>query len=301
VATIANKIDFDGLQLYKDIYNLVGTPGTTPSSNLTYLTAGVKLDNEAAPRDGERNICMNPIADATIVNANLGLFNPQGKISSQYEKGMMVKGVLGFDWYMDQNIGVQTIGTYVANVAGGAVTVNGAVSTGSTIILAGWTAGDQLKEGDIVTFAGVFAVNPQNRQTTGQLRQFVLTADATAGGAGAMTISVSPAVVFSDQYQNVTSTTGSIANGAVVSVYGASGVSTPQNLAFHTDAFAFATTDLIMPGGVDMGRRITSEKLGMSMRLVRQYDINNDRFPCRIDILGGWKTIRPELACRVAG
>jgi hypothetical protein len=35
------------------------------------------------------------------------------------------------------------------------------------------------------------------------------------------------------------------------------------------------------------------------MRIVRQYDINNDNIPCRLDVLYGYKTIRPELACRL--
>jgi hypothetical protein len=298
IATVANMIDYDGMQLYKDIYNHVGTPGTTPSAGLTYLQAGVKLDNEAAPNDRMRAAVLNPIAQATIVDANKTLFNPSKNLSDQYENGEMGRAY-GLKFGMSQNVGVQTIGTYVADVAGGAVTVNGAVSSGSTVILAGWTSGDLLTVGDIVTFAGVYAVNPQTRQSTGQLRQFVLTATPTAAtGGGAMTISISPAVVVSGAFQNVT---GEIASGAVMSVYGASGTSTPQNLVFHRDAFTFATADLELPGGVDMAKRVSSKKLGISMRLVRAYDINNDRLPCRIDILGGWKTLRPELAARVSG
>lgn len=295
MATVANMIDRSGLALYKDIYQAVGTPGTTPSSNLTYLQAGVKLDNAAAPNDGMRAAVLNPIAQATLVNANFTLFNPQGAISNQYEEGTMGRA-FGLKFSMDQNIVAHTIGTYAA--APGAVTVNGTVSSGSTIILAGWTAGDVLKAGDIVTFPAVFAVNPQNRQSTGQVQQFVVTADATANGGGAMTISVSPAIITSGQYQTVSA---ALLTGAVLTVHGASATSTPQNLVFHRDAFTFATADLEMPQGVWMAKRVTSKKLGISMRVVKAYDITNDRAPMRIDILGGWKTLRPELACRVEG
>lgn len=303
IATVANMIDFDGMAQYINIYNNVGTPGTTPSQLLTYLQAGVKLDNEAAPNGGERSIVLNPIAQATIVDNLKGLFNSTSEISKQYMEGTMGK-TAGFKWSMDQNVNVQTTGTYaaLASGTGTAVTINGAVTTGNSIITAGWTSGDVLNAGDTFHIAGVFAVNPQNRQSTGQLRSFVVLANtAGASGGGALTITFAPAVVFSGQYQNVTSATNSIATNAVLTVEAASAIVTPQNLAFHKDAFTFATADLDLPGGVDMAKRVTSKKLGMSMRLVRAYDINADRFPCRIDLLGGWATLRPELATRIQG
>lgn len=299
IATVANMIDRDGLLLYRDVYNHVGTPGTTPTTRMTYLNAGVKLDNEGAPVDDMRACVLNPIASATIADANLNLFNPAKNIAEQYDTGRMGRG-LGFKFEMDQNVVAHTIGTYTANVAGGAVTVNGTVSSGSSIILAGWTSGDKLKRGDIVTFAGTYAVNPQNRQSTGQLRQFVITNDpeATADGGGAMTITVSPSIVVSGAYQNVSQ---AVTSGAALAVFGASSIVTPQNLAFHRDAFTFACADLELPGGVWMAKRVTSKKLGISMRVVKAYDITNDRAPMRIDVLGGWKTLRAELASRVSG
>lgn len=304
VSQLANSIDYDGLQLYQDVYNAVGTPGATPSTLLTYLQAGVKLDNEAAPM-GDRKICLNPIAQATIVNALTTVFNPAKAISDQYLKGSMGTAV-GFDWYMDQNIATHVVGTYAADVAGGAVTVTNAVTSGSTIVTGGWTAGDQLLAGDIITFGtttvnGVFAVNPQNYQSTGQLRQFVVTEDTTpASGGGAMTISVSPAVVFTGAYKTVTSGTDSIAATAVVSVFGASATSTPQNLAYCKDAFTFANVELPDMPGVSVARA-TAPELGMSIRVMEGTDMVNDRRITRLDLLGGWKTIRPELACRIAG
>lgn len=298
VANLSNTIDYYGLQQYVNIYNTVGTPGTTPSALLTYLQAGVKLDNEAAPM-GDRCIVLNPIAQATIVNALTALFNPTKQISDQYLKGSMGTAV-GFDWYMDQNIATHTVGTYAADVAGGAVTVNGAVTSGSSVVLAGWTSGDILNAGDVITFSNVYAVNPQNYQSTGQLRQFVVTAQATANGSGAMTVSVSPSIVFSGATKTVTSTTSSIASGATLSVLGASATSTPQNLAFCRDAFTFATVDLPDAPGVE-NARARSSKLGMSIRFIRAYDVVNDRIIGRLDLLGGWATLRPELACRIAG
>ena len=300
MAAMANKIDYDGMQLYKDIYQQVGTPGATPSSLETWLNAGVKLDNAAAPNDGLRYVTLNPAAQAKAIVAGQAFFNPNQDISEQYRRGRM--GTYGgFDWGMDQNTGVQTVGTYAANVAGGAVTVNGAVTSGSTVITAGWTSGDIVNTGDIVTFAGVYSVNPQNRQSTGQLQQFVATTTTTASGGGAMTLVLSPAVVFSGNYQNVTSATNSIASGAALAIYGASATVSPQNMAYHRDAFTFATADLELPPGAVGGKRVTNKQTGMSIRFQPFYDGINDRNFYRVDLLGGWATLRPELACRVSG
>jgi hypothetical protein len=295
VANISNMIDYDGLAQYVNVYNTVGTPGTTPTTLLTYLNAGVKLDNEAAPM-GDRCIVVNPIAQATIVNALTTIFNPQKEISAQYIKGSMGSAV-GFDWYMDQNVGTQVIGTYT-----GTPTMNGAAVQGATTLVTnGWTAGDILNQGDVFTIAGVYAVNPQNRTSTGQLRQFVCTAKQTADGSGNMTIPIQPALIGPVGGVSVYNQTISVlpASGALT-IYGASATSTPQNLAFCKDAFAFATVDLPEMPGVECSRA-TSKKLGMSIRLMRGTDMTNDRAINRLDLLGGWATIRPELACRICG
>ncbi len=306
VAQIANMIDFDGLQQYKYVYNTVGTPGVTPATNAVVLAAGVKLDNEAAP-SGERSLCLNPDAQAAIVNVNTALFNPTKQISDQYLKGSMGLA-LGFQFYMDQNIAVHTIGTYAATLSG--VTVTNAVTSGSSVLTGGWTAGDFLNVGDVVTFGtlaskGTFAINPQNYQSTGQLRQFVVTTLCTADVSGNMTIPVSPAIIFNttgtpNPYATVTSATDSIAAGAVIGVFGTSGKVTPQNMAFCKEAFTFATVMLPKMPGVDNGIA-TSEKLNMSIRIIDGYDIINDRKITRMDLLGGWLTQREQLACRVAG
>jgi len=217
---------------------------------------------------------------------------------------------LGFEFYMDQNIAVHTIGTYAATLSG--VTVTNAVTSGSSVVTGGWTAGDFLNIGDVVTFGttasggkGVFAINPQNYQSTGQLRQFVVTALCTADVSGNMTIQVSPAITFNttgtpNAFATVTSTTDSIAAGAVIGVFGTTAKVTPQNLAFCPDAFTFATVMLPDMPGVE-NSRATDEQLGMSIRLISAYDVVNDRRISRLDLLGGWATLRPELAVRIAG
>jgi hypothetical protein len=88
-------------------------------------------------------------------------------------------------------------------------------------------------------------------------------------------------------------------SGAVVTVLGAASTAYPQNLIYHKDAITFATADLLLPQGVDMASRQVHN--GISMRIVRQYDINNDRMPCRIDVLYGFGVIRAPQAARLWG
>lgn len=298
LATVANKIDSDGLLLYRDVFNSVGTPGTTPNTLLTYLQAGVKMKYEAAPVDNMRSMVIDPIAEATIVDALKGLFHATTEIEEQYKQGKMGM-VGGFKWSMDQNVIHHTIGTYA-----GTPLVNGASQTGASLITDGWASGaSSLTKGDVFTLANVFAVNPQNRRSTGQLRQFVVTA-TISDTSGAMTLGIYPPIIGPNSDGSVTQfqTVNALpADNAAITVYGASGTQAVANLAYHRDAFTLGCADLVLPGGVDMASRVSDDKLGMSVRMVRAYDINQDRFPCRLDVLYGYKTIYPELACRVEG
>lgn len=295
MATIANEIDKDGLALYTDIYNQVGTPGTTPSSASDILSVGQRLDEMAAPRDNNRYLTVNPAANASLVNGLSGFYNPQTDIARQYRRGIMGMNVLGFrDVAMDQNIQVHTVGAH-----GGTPLINGTTADGATsLVTDGWdlSVTGLLKKGDVITVAGVYAVNPQSRQSTGQLMQFVVTADVDSDGAGAATIPISPTITASGAYQNVSALP---ADNAAITVAGTAGAEYPINIGCHKDAFTLATADLLLPGGVDFAAREVYD--GISMRIIRQYDINNDQFPCRIDVLYGWKAVYPELACRLIG
>lgn len=294
MATVANKMDADGLALYKSVYNAVGTPGTTPTALKTYLQAGAKMDYEATPRDDNRSLVIEPTAQVEIVDSLKSLFQSGDQIMKQYEQGNMGQAA-GFKWSMDQNVAVHQVGPL-----GGTPLVNGAGQTGASLVTNGWTAAaaSRLKAGDTFTIAGVFAVNPQSRASTGQLRQFVVTADVSSDASGNATIPISPAIVTSGAFQTVTASPGA---GAAITVLGAANTLTPVNLAYHKNAFVLGCADLLLPKGVDMAARVSDKQLGLSARMVRAYDINNDKFPCRFDILYGWKAVYPELACRIHG
>jgi hypothetical protein len=292
MATIANKIDFDGLGLYTSVANQVGTAGTTPNDIATLLAAGTRLDQEATPRDGQRTVVWDPAANGSMVKAAAGLFNAPRPISDQYESGIFVPA-LGFDIGMDQNIRTATAGTRTNG------TVSGAGQTGSTLLVTGLGAGGTVAAGDTFTIAGVFAVNPQSRQSTRVLRQFTVTAAATADGSGNATLSIFPSINTAASNQQYQTVSAGPANAAVVTWDVAASTQYTVNLAYHKNAFTLATADLQMPEGVDFAGRRNHK--GISMRIVRQYAIGTDTFPCRIDVLYGWRPIYQELACRIAG
>ena len=306
VAAIANKVDFDGLTMAKNnTANIVGTAGTPPTGLITYLTAGAYLDSEGAPRDGRRSCVIEPFTSATIVDSLKGLFMPSDKISDQYTKGMMGRDSAGVSWYMDQNVVAQTFGSYAtATLACATTTATGFLTSGwastSTIALTATTATAGLKQGDVIQIDGVYAVNPQNRQAYGsnKLRNFVVTTAVTVATSGTTNVTVSPAVITAGQFQNVSIPTTSAT--AAVTPFNKTGTVSPQNIVMHKNAFCLATADLELPDGVHFAGRASDKELGLSLRVIRQYTINNDSIPTRVDVLYGWAPLYPELACRVA-
>jgi hypothetical protein len=292
ISQLASSIDADVANAYKTIGNTVGTPGTTPSTSLVLLQAQQKLNENAAVMS-PRYATVNPAANAGLVEGMKGLFNPTDTISKQFKNGMMGTGVLGFDEInMSQSIKQHTTGTRAAT--GGTVTTTVSAQGAASIAL---TVGSAVtvKAGDVFTVADCFAVNPQTRESTGSLFQFVALADATAVST-AITVTVAPIYTSANALATVDSFP--TAGKAVVFV-GAASTQYAQNLVYHKDAITFATADLLLPQGVDMAARAVHN--GISLRIVRQYDINNDRMPCRIDVLYGFSTIRPQMGCRIWG
>jgi len=304
IAAIANKIDFDGLSMAKNnTANIVGTAGTPPTGLITYLTGQAYLDSEGAPRDGRRSCIIEPFTSATIVDSLKGLFNPQNQVSTQFQKGLMGRDSGGMNWKMDQNVVNQTFGSYTGTLATSTSTFTGSLSTGwastSTITLVA-SAGLTLNQGDVIQIAGVYAVNPQSRAAygSGKLRNFVVTATTSVATSPGTQVTVSPAIITGGQFQNVTVTATSAT--AVVTPFANSGEVSPQNIIMHRNAFTLATADLELPDGVHFAGRASDKELGLSIRVVRQYTINNDSIPTRLDVLYGWAPLYPELACRVA-
>lgn len=287
MSVLAANIEADALSMMLDVYQSVNNIGAA----ITFgkLMSSRKVLNDAlAPMDNNRSILLNTQDNVDLVDGLKGLFQDSAAIKEQYREGSMGR-TGGYDFYENTLIANQTTGTAAAATG---YTVNGAVTAnGSTFVVLSGGA-NTFKKGDVITFVGCNRVHPETKADTGVLQQFVVTADYAGGGG---VLSFAPAIYTSGGRQNVVA--AGIANGvAVAKIGGASAIYKPS-LAFHKDAFAFATADLVMPQGVDFASRQVLD--GISMRIVRMYDINNDKFPCRLDVLYGYKTIRPELACRI--
>lgn len=281
---LAAKIEADAFNMIKDIPYSVNNLSAAMTFRQALLANKIMSDN-LAPEDGQWSMLLNTMDNVDMVDGNKGLFQASDQISAQYKKGRMGTAA-GYEFYQNTLLPTFQTGTAAATTG---YTVNGASQTGNSLAVTGGTT--TFNKGDIITLANVFRVHAESKVSQGVLQQFVVTADY-AGGAG--NLPISPAIVATGAGQNVT---GSPAAGAAVGKIGsASGLYRPS-LGFHKDAFTFATADLIMPDGVDFAARKVMD--GISMRIIRAYDINNDTMPCRLDVLYGYKTLREELAVRI--
>lgn len=289
MSVLAANIEADALSMALDVYNNVNNVG----SAITFaklLGARKVLNDNLTPSDDQRTVLLNTQDNVDLVDALKGLFQDSSTISKQYKDGMMGR-TGGFDFYENTLLQNQTTGTALATTTytvNGAVTTNGAAAV--TVASAGATT---FKKGDIFTVAGCTRVHPETKADTGVLQQFVVAADY-AGGAGSLTFN--PPIYTTTGKQNVVA--AGLPNGAaLVKIGGASAIYKPS-LAYHKDAFAFATADLIDVSkyGAWGSRQVMD---GISMRIARQYDINYDTLPCRLDVLYGYKTLRAQLAARI--
>jgi hypothetical protein len=282
MSVLAANIESDVLSnVYKDVYNSTWNGGSAATYNLALDTRTI-LQRSLAPAN-DRIALMDPKAMADVVKDTKTLFNDSTSISKQFKEGYMGRAA-GFDWMENTMMPSHTRGAadaaYVCN------TSTGIVSGSSTITLSTGTGSSAV--GDVFTIAGVFSVHPETKVSTGILQQFVVVT------AGTTTQVVSPTPITSGAQQNIT-IVGAGA-GKAVTWSGTASTAVQTALLFQKEAFAFATADLLMPKGVDFAAREVMD--GISMRIVRQYDITNDKFPCRLDVLYGSKTLRPQFAAR---
>ena len=258
-----------------------------------FLRAGAVLDNNSADVM-TRRVVDSPDTDAEMSNSLQGLLNPATKISAQYEAGAMKSGLGYGKWFRDQTVIVHTSGTYDSSNAPS--TVDGADQTGTEIDITALNG--TLVAGDIITFEGVLAVNRVTKATQAKLRQFVVLEDVAANGvAVSIYPALTPAVGGSDvQYQTVTASPD---NGADVIMATKSGEIYYKNLAYVQKAVTLATADLVMPTGavVECAR---ANYDGISMRVLTDYLNGSDQLATRIDVLFGFKYIRPEWLVIVA-
>lgn len=286
MAVLAASIEADALSMRKDVWNQVDNAGSAITMSKLLLGRKKLVDNLTPA--GDWTALLNTQDNADLIDALKGLFQDQAAIKQQYREGMMGR-TASFDFYESTHLTTQLRGAgdgnYVVNTSSGITSGSGTIA-----VTAGTGA---IKQGEIITIVGVNMVHPETKVDTGVQQQFVLTADYS-GGAG--NITVSPVPVTSGATQNVV--INSAGASKAVAISGTASTNYGQSMLYHKDAFAFVTADLVMPKGVDFAAREVYD--GISMRIVRDYDINNDNFPCRLDVFYGYKTIRAQIACRLA-
>jgi hypothetical protein len=305
--TLAQTVDRSIASLYTSVWNSVGTPGTVPSTFAAVAAAAQRLDEMAVETD-RRTVAVNPAA-AYAIAGNQATLAAVGDVRRTAYEDAMVGRVAKFDMFSSQNIVNHTVGvatgTPLVNGANQNVTYANAVGSNwsQTIITDGWTnsTANILRAGDVITFAGCFAVNPVpgegGKQVLPYLQEFtVLTAATSGASTGPATLTISPPIITSGPHQTVSAAP---ADNAPIVVRGTGGVAYPQNLAFHKNAFALVTVPLEMPDGVSFKARESYK--GLSMRVIKDYDITNDVEIIRLDILYGRKAIYPDLAARLWG
>mgnify|MGYP003407750470 FL=1 len=306
---LAAILDFRlGTIMKNGFHQLVGTPGTGPSTVQHILDAQVPLDRMAVPRDGMRIAAIEPGANASVVAGLSTLFNSQSMLADQYKTGLLKTG-LGLDFVMSQNVPVHTVGAL-----GGTPLVNGAnqglINSGATdnpralttsLVTDGWTASaaPRLAKGDVFTIAGVFSVNPETKQSTGVLQDFVVTAAVSSDGSGNATVVISPAIIAGGAYQNVTARPAD--NAAITVRTGTASTAYVQNLIWHKDAVTLVSPEQSLPQGMAVAAKSALPDGGLSLRWVQGYDITNNRNVNRMDILWGASVVLPSFGVRRSG
>jgi hypothetical protein len=278
------------LKATQGVYNVTGTAGSNAFTVADIQAGKVKLDQALAPM-ADRNFLMNSASGAAAVIDRKGLFQSSEEISKQYKEGY-VGTADSFNWLQNELIYTHTNGNDVTGV-----TVNATASEGATTLaLTGVTATTgTIKKGSVFTVAGVFKVHPITKQAYSVLQQFVVTADATANGSGVATVSVSPTIYAgSAGRQNVSALPAST---AAVTFVGTESVSYAQNLMYVPQAFRMASVPLEMPENAEFAAQETVD--GITVAIIRDFDVLQRRWITRLDFLGGLAIVRPEWANRV--
>ncbi len=286
VAMMCSGIESDFLAYAtKATYQVAGTAGTALTDLVAVGAARAKLNQQLAPKDGNRFIQCDSIAMGGLVNGLKGLFQDSQQIREQYREGMIGRTAMA-DWYENDRMWTMPNS---ADVAG---EINaGTLTSGITALTVdGFTAAPVA--GMVFTVEGIYDVHPETKAAYAHLKQFVVTSATTT------TINFSPAMIYdtTDARQNVS---GTPVDNADITFVGNLSTNYVQQLMYHKEAFQFITADL--PLMDDSVKCVRKRMDNLSLRVWQASDIRNDELLMRIDILYGMAALRPEWACRIIG
>ena len=293
MAKMAAMMEYDGFNAIVD-----AIPGNIlAGANIGFddvMNGRAVLQNNLAPQDN-RVALLDPQGMVDLVTDNKSLFNDQNELGKAFKEGALGR-FAGFDFYENTILPQHTNGTEATNV----YKVNGAAeaktlstsdpdpNTGTLTVDTGTLT---IKAGQVFTIGDdVFDVHPETKESTGVLKQFTVTADAT--GAGDLTIT--PAIIASGPHQNVSAIPD---DDDVLTFVGAASTAYKQSLLFQKGFACMGTADLVLPKGTHMASRQNYD--GISMRIVQDYDVVKDRVYTRLDCLYGFKLLRPDLAVKL--
>jgi len=284
MSVLAANIEADALTMFRDVYNQENNVGSAATFRTILNGRKILVDNLAGATNLKINLDTQTNVD--MVDVLKGLFQDSANISKQYLEGMLGR-TAGFDFFENTLMPRHTTGT---DDGTGDYLTDGAGQTGKSLVID--TGAGTMTVGDVFTVAGVNRVHPESKQDTGNLQQFVVT---TAVGVSATSISFEPEIIPTGARQNVSN---AAADGQALTKVGGASATHDVSLGYAKDAFTFVTADLRMPRGLDFAAREVMD--GISMRILTDFDITNDEFPTRIDVLYGFKTTRAQLAVRYA-
>ena len=263
-AALAEKINSDGLALYKQVPGCIGTPGDTPDALSDLAAVRKQLNIQKVPTAG-RVAIWDPEADAAFTQIP-AIVNAEKSGSNRALREGSIGRIFGLDNYMAQGVKTVTAGITAAT----AVKLNGAVSEGATTLSIDGTAlTGKLLEGDLICIEG---------------KNYIVSEDSATAASNAIAniklTSALPALADNTDVRLISGGT--------------------QNLAFHPMAFAFVTRPLINPDGAGVEAYVTSYN-GISLRVTKGYNQQYKQSTYSMDVLYGYKCIYPELALRVLG
>ena len=303
VQRIASEVESQGQALITQFYGLVGTPGValTGGSAGTALPAVTKAlallnKNDAPNQAGRKTLLNDPDFNGVLTNSNLTYFNPGPEISKMYTDGYQ-GDYASMRVFMNQLVRSHTNGAYGGSpIVATTFAANSTWGASSVLATSGWTSGaTTLNAGDVFTIAGVYMVNPQTKQALGTLQQFTV-ATTISDTSGVINMTVYPAIVTTGGFQNV-SRAPTIND--VITIAGATGVTTQNALAFDRDAIMLAAKEL-MPYSVGLGKTTTDDQTRIPIRVQQMPDIRTNQEILRFDVMVAWATLYSQLGVRIA-
>lgn len=301
---LAQQVDQDVSYMVGDVPNWVGTPGNVLSNFDSFAASTQRLDDTSIGSSPRKGI-ITP-RDARGLQANLtgptSLFAPD-MVADVYKNGA-IPPVDGVSLFKTQNYYQQTCGSRTnGTLNGGTLSTTWAASKDTntqTFTMTGLGASGTIKRGEVFTLAGVYDVNPRSGQALPYLKQFVVTADATADGGGAASVTASPALIPVNTAGAHWNASASPASNAAVTWLGTASTTYNTNVVYNQNAFALVMVPLEKPeGGLAKVARMSHK--GINVRVLSFYDGVNDNNVWRFDVLYGVKTIDPRQAVRLSG